>query len=411
VTRTPLVILLCCAACASARAAAVRSIATEGNTKTADSYILGRLGFGVGDEIDDASTQDAKRRLLNTRLFSDVDVRTQESPQGTDVTVSVVERWSLLPIPFASSEGGESSFGMAVLDSNLAGRGQFGLAAASVSSDGGLSWTLRWEAEGLIGPWGLEATLYDERSRRREYEDHSIAAEYDSAIAGGNALVLYRLSEGLSAGLGGGAAWHDFDTVDDYQRKPADHDVVFARGGLDLDALDWEGAVTRGGLASLYCDWAEAGWGSDESFVKVEAAAEAHLPALDGDTIVLSAGSAWANNLPDGEDLGLGGANTIRGYYPRELLGDRSLSAGIEYRRAVCARKWGTLTAVGFADTGQAWRQGDSPHHDDWYTGVGAGLRVYLARVLIPALRLEAGYGLDVDDWQVHFAIGGALGD
>lgn len=396
--------LLMCAPAAAGPT--IRSIHIEGNRKTLDSTIMGELGFRVGDEYSPELLSRARRRLLNTRLFSRVEVDADEDAAGADITIRVQERWSFLILPYGSSEGGVSTYGLAVLDSNAFGTGDLALGAVCRSSDGRTSWMLQWDARRIAGPWGGSAVIYHEAKRRREYDDHDVANKYDSDIAGGNAVLTYEIAEDLRIGAGGGFASHGYDTVDDYTRKPADHDVAFLRAQVEYDGVDWEGDATRGFYGIVWSDWAEHAWGSEEAFIKLEAQAELDVPVGDVDTAVFSAGAAWGSGVPYGERFGLGGADTLRGYYPREFLGDRMLRLGAEYRRPLLRRDWGTISAVGFVDTGQAWLQGQSLHASDWQTGVGGGLRVYLADVLIPAVRLETAYGLDADDWAVHFAIG-----
>ena len=75
-----------------------------GNRRTRDAVILRELSLKPGDVVFSADLPDIldldKKRLLNTRLFNTVEIRTLElEPMKIDVLVEVSERWYTFPVP------------------------------------------------------------------------------------------------------------------------------------------------------------------------------------------------------------------------------------------------------------------------------------------------------------------------
>jgi len=102
-----------------------------------------------------------------------------------------------------------------------------------------------------------------------------------------------------------------------------------------------------------------------------------------------------------GEQLGLGGATSVRGYREREIAGDSGLIAtlegfGPEWGKVLKA-EGASLRALLFADFGWVHNNKNAPcfrtHTNCSLSSVGAGIRFGLGKWLIG--RLDVGYALD----------------
>lgn len=104
-----------------------------------------------------------------------------------------------------------------------------------------------------------------------------------------------------------------------------------------------------------------------------------------------------AGILPFLERLTLGGSETHRGYQFKELTGDRSVLANLEYRRRLNER----FTGVAFADLGNAW---DSQVEGfRLRTSLGLGLRV---DIRLFELRLDVARATDREGVNVSLGVG-----
>jgi hypothetical protein len=128
-----------------------------------------------------------------------------------------------------------------------------------------------------------------------------------------------------------------------------------------------------------------------------------------------------SHGVPVTEIVRTGGA-ALRGYLVNEFHGDTLVA--IQLEEAVPLFKFWKLNFAGaiFADAGALLErhpggvaageltQAPSPSLEDFHTGAGAGLRILIPGIAIPALKLDLAYGFDVSDTALIFSIArGAL--
>ncbi len=87
----------------------INSIKVEGNNRTKTSIILRELTFKKGDTLNASDwaedTLRSKNNLHNTNLFNFVHIDTATNfGMGTDITIIVVERWYVWPVPIFQLE-------------------------------------------------------------------------------------------------------------------------------------------------------------------------------------------------------------------------------------------------------------------------------------------------------------------
>ena len=120
--------------------------------------------------------------------------------------------------------------------------------------------------------------------------------------------------------------------------------------------------------------------------------------------------------LVPGEQFGIGGASSVRGYDEREITGDRGASASVEvfspdFGKALGLAS-GTLRALGFVDAGWVHNRLGTPcrlnQADCNLAGVGLGLRLGngpLQAKLDVAYALKAGSRTERHDARAHFSV------
>ena len=121
--------------------------------------------------------------------------------------------------------------------------------------------------------------------------------------------------------------------------------------------------------------------------------------------------------LVPGEQFGLGGADSVRGYYERELAGDYGFSATLEglgpVFRYTLAGQDSTLRPLAFVDYGHITNHEDAPclDGDTSCTLCGAGLGARFTMGKRASARLDLAYAFDdgsetdAGDIRAHFAI------
>lgn len=192
-------------------------------------------------------------------------------------------------------------------------------------------------------------------------------------------------------------------------------------------ALQRPGAVTWGLAIGLHHNLQLGGGHARSSqFEAVRAGAEPHFTALRGtffiggapmegwDLQLRAAGQFTDHAMVPGEQFGIGGAASVRGYRERELAGDRGLQATVELTGPDLLRTGGgaTLRALGFVDAGWVANRAGLPCETDRdecsLRALGLGLRGTAGRwqaQLFLARALKAAPQTDRHDLRAHVAV------
>lgn len=102
----------------------IDKILISGNEKTRSKTIEQEFGVTLGSDVCEGSLQEGLSRLRRTGLFSSVDmeIAAPSAPEPGSVKISLVERWTTIPVLKISSGGGVSQYTLGVYDPNLFGR-------------------------------------------------------------------------------------------------------------------------------------------------------------------------------------------------------------------------------------------------------------------------------------------------
>ena len=126
--------------------------------------------------------------------------------------------------------------------------------------------------------------------------------------------------------------------------------------------------------------------GADGGFVTLRTDLRHSRPFAGGTLALRAAGQAATQALVSGEQFTLGGADTVRGYFESEAVGDMALLASLEWRSrnllGAAAAPIGTpplaLAALVFADLARAWLIDRLPEQAPYPSLAGAGLGLQL---------------------------------
>jgi hemolysin activation/secretion protein len=183
-----------------------------------------------------------------------------------------------------------------------------------------------------------------------------------------------------------------------------------AQGVLTYSAvLGDSGGTTRGSVSAFYSPGGLGGANNDPAFQIQRAGStstygyvQASLSRLErlpgGFTADLSGVGQWSSaRLLPTEQIGLGGADSVRGYDERLLNGDDGITAQLELRtpgRHLLGRIPDQSQALIFVDGGRDWQHDLQPHEiEATLLSAGPGLRLQLG----PHGSIKADYG-----WQLE---------
>ncbi len=448
---TMILAILTCATAAQARLV-VSHIVVHGDTKSPARVLASRMHLRPGDSVDLTVLSDAEQRLAETDLFSSVHVFLDLSRQEAvrlmylddrdypiDVQVEVVEKVTQFVIPMASVGSGDWAGGFVFADQNLFGQDVQLVAAGQVGQSRSYAF-MGYRDPLLVGApitWGVSGLFrYDEI---RFFENHKMIVQVPTVVVGGEAQLGWVQSPHLRALFGFSARHQTTRAPQDLAADAAVPPYNALAGRIFVvqlqilfDNTSAPEGLRRGVRMTLKNELSDRYWGSDFDYAKVEARAELYghigwnYPSLNVQTVLASPTSA--RGVPLTEMIRIGGSN-LRGYLVNEFHGDTLLSAQAEDQVVVFRGIHVPLidTRLNFAVAGfvdiaallQRHPGGTSasepannppesrPRLADFHTGVGAGARIILPGVAIPAFRVDLGYGIDVRSFAVTAAIAG----
>jgi hypothetical protein len=153
--------------------------------------------------IEASTLGEARQRILNKRVFSDVQVEAITNGAIVDLRIVVKERLTLLPVPFVSSSDGQRRGGVFLLDTNLFGRMKTLAAGITLSTLGRSVVGLYQDPSLFSSRWATRVnTLYSDFIQQRRAGPEVVYAfqEIRDELA---ATLGYKLTRALS--LYGGA--------------------------------------------------------------------------------------------------------------------------------------------------------------------------------------------------------------
>ena len=423
-------------------------VVLHGITKTKDSAILARMRLRPGDPIDDAVLKAAEERLVASDLFVTVrvwldlsreqavrEMYLEKQPAPVDVHVTGEEKLSWFVFPTGSFGGGDKAAGLVYADQNQDGHGRQVVAAAQYGE------SKSYLLAGLRVPIVAFAPLtyaFDGLLRHetfRFYDAHRLVLHVPTRVMGGEGQVGWVVTPTMRAMVG--AMYNRVSVFSPHGDAPstpapayntADGNLVVLQLSLLYDDTLAPEGLRRGTRIALKNEISDGFWKSDFDYVKLDFQVELFghwgptYPSMVFRSVVNYPTSE--RGVPVTQLVRAGGAD-LRGYIVNEFHGDTLVLVQLEDQVPVFKEIKVPLTSIkvnvaaaAFVDTGAvlerhpggiagATARAPSPTFADFHTGVGAGLRLLVPGVAIPALKIDAAYGIDVSDYAVTVSIAG----
>ncbi|HEX7500848.1 MAG TPA: BamA/TamA family outer membrane protein, partial [Polyangia bacterium] len=276
------------------------------------------------------------------------------------------------------------------------------------------------------------------REEIRLFANHRQVMQVPTSIAGGDGQIGWVLSPHTRALIGVSARYQKVNAVEDLAAGaiPLPYNsrsgrIFLLQFQFQYDSTRAEEGLRQGVLILLKNEVSDRYWLSDFDYSKFETRAELYghywwnYPSLILKMVLDYPTSD--HGVPVTEELRIGGSN-LRGYLTNEFIGDTLFSAQIE-DQAVLLRLRLPWTQVRFNVAGALFIDAatlldrhpggtsvplpDTPPApvrlkvNDIHGSFGGGVRFILPGVVLPALKLDVGYGIDVRDVAVTLSIAG----
>ncbi len=380
----------------------IESIKIEGNESTQDYVITRELKTKPGTVLNEKLLSKDLRRVFNLGFFSEVNPSFSpgSSPDEVQLVINIKEqRTNTINLGGGYGER-EGWFGFADLSiNNLFGTGQ----ALMIRGQSGQQFqTYQFK---YMNPWVLEDYLGDHTSFtfRRWY---TIGSDFyytgQNEVHNGGDIAFGKpfldvWSASWSLGSEGVFPYGD-STFRPYNS--------FTTGlSLSYDTRDFWMNPTEGVYHTASTKWGWKYTSDITQFMKYGLDLNFFHPLAERQVLALHESTNLAvGDVPVGELYYVGGANTVRGYFPSEQrIGTKRLLANIEYRYTFNEMFQGVI----FYDYGDAWYSG-APDFAHFLSGMGFGVRM---NTPMGPIRLDYGVGAgkSFGEGIVHFSIGQAF--
>jgi outer membrane protein assembly factor BamA len=393
---------LCLGGAARADVRHVCELRVEGNDRTAEGVILRAAQIGPGTAYTDDLPDVVRQRVYNLRVFDQVSVEPSLHEGAMDLVIRVKERWTLLPVPFASAGNGAYRAGVLLVDTNFVGEHKTAIAGGYYGNRGSGAFVFYLDPEVAGSRWQGTLQLAYYGALREQYDGASRVYAYRERRAAAQAALGYHLTRALTVMAGWGATDIDPSAEDGFMAP--------AGGGLehgptllvDLDASDFQLYFQEGLTGRLRVESSLAALGGARSLVRVDGRLQLATGVIADHALIVT-GQVLATTSDSLLDvIMVGGATGARGFRNQGRWARDAETLALEYHVPFWRPSWGVWTALGFVDAGTVrWDDGRR-----LYVQPGAGMRLYLRQLALPALGIDVAYAPDENSALVVFSAG-----
>ena len=384
----------------------ITRIEVSGLRRTQDSVVQALLRSYRGEVAGRVDPNAVAARLLETGIFEDIQVTLRPDRGDGDYTlvVAVREKWTIIPVPiFAASSDGITA-GAALIDANALGLNHKLFLLGLWISDGwlsGIAYSTGSESSHKIG---LSTSLFYSRQERKlvDPEDRDLRrfSADDLSTEVGLGIPLSGPLR-LSVGLG----FRDLSVSSATEPTTA----AFPQGesgrylnpkvGVSARSSRWDGVFLSENTGTLRYTYHGALQG--QTYQDVALGFQVQVAPLPGLRFGLRGTELYGFDVPLALEIPAAeaGISILPSNYHAATLSAGAFTA----EGRLFSFRWGVISAlVGYQG---AFTQGllTGPR---WDQGPTAGLRLYVARVAIPAIDVGVAYNLSTALFRATFGVG-----
>lgn len=381
-----------------ASAMTVDSIEIRGLKRTKESYIMESLERFKGMKDAEQAAKGVEAALNAQGLFSEVSVEAVPSGGGAKIVATVKEKVSFLPLPIGGGSSDGWMAGLMLMDMNAFGVHDIftgGFIFGNEMQFAMLSYTKI--PKGLLRP-GFSVSGGFVNSDDKDYTDwnNNTFAEDDTIGAFGNMLVILPLSRHFTASLGGEYAFRHYD------------DGTWDTGHLLMGkaALSWR--TSHGGdwfpiESSVGLQGKAGGDLGNGGKAAQEASLKGHFqcPFTGRGRLDLGFNGILQRDMP--YPFQTGKRDVLSSIAVPDFQSDRYGAARLLCEIGLFRGKYAMLSLYGQFEAAAAKNTDDS---FVWCTGPGAGVLLYLNRIIFPSIMGGFTYNINQNRVQGSFSVG-----
>lgn len=401
-----LIVIFAAAVTQAQNSSLITAIDISGNTKTSDSVILRIIEVKAGDVYTEGLEKNVERLLLNSRMFYDIKVEAERAGEGVRLKISLKDKWSLIPFPFASFRENESRHGISLTESNLFGYHKR-ISATVFREKNKLSEMLFYHDKNVLdSKFRLFISLKNIKILVDEWDDKQKINSYYGSSRGIDTGLGYNFYRDMTLSIIYKYNKFTYSDSDDTVRRPDNGKEGMLGLSLDVDEADYKEDFVKGFTGRMLYEKDFESLGSDFNRKIFSWRFSYYLnPVLRHNLVFMNSGM-FGDNLTYGHLFRI---EQLRGYERGRFQTDRAVVSTIEYIVPVYSFKEARLSFVTFADNA-IFRNGyQSFSVPDSKSDAGVSMRIYVRRVLLPVFQVYLAYGFSNQKIMPGVSIGMAF--
>ncbi len=384
----------------------IGAISIQGLERTRERTVMDIIPVAVGDSITDETLEDTRNDLLDSGIFAEVSVTIEpipDAPGQSELVIVIDERWTLVPVPFFSTDGNAASGGLILIESNLFGRNKQLISAGTVGTDGFSGFLVFVDPAVAGSRWRLSTSVSTGRGETEaQLTDGDRVRRYEADGNSGRVGIGYGFASDLAIGLSLGVVSSrivDFDPGID-ESQPEDADYLEPALEIEYDLTTPMDVLRRGPEIASSARYVslEDGW-------ELTARGVYNLGIAGYQRLRFLAAAGWGE-MPVLAETDISSRDGFRTVPYQATRADRWGSGAIAYDLPVLRGDWGALVLSHYWEGG-SW-DADS-HNQQFFYGPGAAFRVYIRQVAIPAVGIDYAYNLESSDFVFSLTVGARM--
>ena len=358
---------------------AITDIQIQGLRRTKPEVLLEKLEKFKGTDSSAFEKKKLETELEKTQLFSLADA----TVSGSTLHITVEEKFSLLPIPFAYLSSDSWGGGLVVMDNNAFGIMDQAAAGGFITSSGWRVLAGYSHIQKKHSPFGWSVSANGGKSKTRVREDDGdLLLTYDSRVFSASAGLNKRLAPWLKASVSSGVNICDVEDND-----PASELVIPITASLTASTASWDGTFLNTTYITTSATYNFSQWHDNYCTLAAKAGWQQHL--VQRLRLIAQAGAYHSPDVPVVFAPNQSAAQVCIISSACRASTMAGAGAGLEW--GIAQTRFGVPSF--YAQYQVLWA--DTLLSDEtWAHGPVAGFKFYLKKIAFPAVDIYAAYNV-----------------
>ncbi|MBN2656350.1 MAG: hypothetical protein JXR86_04760 [Spirochaetales bacterium] len=378
----------------------ISDIQFSGLVRTKEKALLKQLPHGIGDPFSEKTIDETLVKLHRIGVFSEADVNPREDGDGNIILeITLEEQWTLIPLPVVSASNQTLAAGLFLLESNLFG------------NLGNMLLGFTYSEERQFATFSISNPRLGSSPLGIGFLSAFVEAPEDKSILNFSTNIMYLFNENLSIEPGLRYIYTREGSLFTQTNEHEQVHCVTAPVFLKYDGTKPSAFFPAGFSADLRLTLGTAG--DEQPFIMGNENLLQYQfvpsPRHQFD-LVLQTRYDYAPSLVV---PGIGGNRGSKSLAKSTNPVDALFNVDLTYQWVFWSNRTFYSTLLLFGEAGAYHDYNGSipiPGTDDGeytvYSGIGAGVKLYLKRIAIPTVGLDVAYSIVTEDFLVSFNLG-----